>query len=104
MKKPTFGPAGTKLQKWLTEQFEISGAEPLAHELCVTMDRLSELRQDDGKPGLSVMDRMHLVSAEVKVQAIFARLWRLAGLADKDAPEPYPTPGRPSESDRMARR
>ena len=98
------GPAGQQLQRWLEEQFEITGAEPLASELCLTADRLAGIRRELAKPGLDIMDQSHLIASEVKVQAIFARLWRLAGLADKEAPVPWPNPGRPSESDRMERK
>ena|ERR1035437_3173049 len=93
--KARYGPAGTRMQVWL-EQFDTTGCEPLIHELCTTSDRLSEIRQALAEPGLATMDKCHLISAENRVQTMFARLWRLSGLGDKGTAPKF---GRPGDDD-----
>ena len=83
---PKYGAAGTHLRDWLVERFDIAGVEPLADELCRTADRLGEIRAELAKPGLTLMDQCHLIASENRVQAMFARLWRLSGLGDAEPP------------------
>lgn len=94
-KQDAYGPAGTQMQAWL-RQFDTGGAEPLVRELCETSDRLSEIRAELAKPGLSTMDKCHWIASENRVQQMWARLWRLSGLGDA---EPPGSSGRPGADD-----
>jgi hypothetical protein len=78
MKMPTaLGPAGQKLWTWAAAEFETDGCQPLLAELCVTADRLEEVRNK-----LHRKFDVRLINAEVRLAGQYTKIWRLLGLAD----------------------
>jgi hypothetical protein len=82
---PELGPAGRELWAWLTDNFTITGAEPLASELCAIVDRLAQVREAIKAAGLSGAAGRSLLNAEVKLSGQLMRIWRTLGLADPPA-------------------
>jgi hypothetical protein len=81
---PELKAAGRRLWRWLAENFEMAGVEPLAGELCALCDRLAAIRKElRGTPKLDV----RLVNAEMKVCAAYARAWKALGLSVDDKPK-----------------
>jgi hypothetical protein len=76
--------AGKKLWKWIDENFETAGVEPLAFELCALADRLAAIRKElRTSPKIDV----RLINAEMKVAAAYARAWKILGLSADDKPK-----------------
>jgi len=81
--KQQFGPAGAKLWRWLENQYDLAGVEPLAVELARLADRLGDLRAEIARDGVMIEGKKHpCVDLELKTSAAFARAWRLLGLSD----------------------
>jgi hypothetical protein len=75
-------PAGRGLWRWLVRNYDFTGAEPLAAELCRLYDGVTDIREKLGTPELKTADRLRLINAEVKLAGAFLRAWRVLGLAD----------------------
>lgn len=104
MKPPTgLQKPGRDLWRWIVEQGDIDGCEPMVNELCRLQDRLHQVRESISSEGVWLDGKKNpLVDVEMKVSGQFAKVWRLLGLADRDEAPKRP-PGRPPDSERFAR-
>jgi hypothetical protein len=98
------GPSGRALWRWVTQQGDISGTEPLVAELCRLQDRLAELRALLAKDGAVLREsgriRKHpAADLEPKISGQFRQAWKLLGLADPPPAERRPV-GRPPAGER----
>lgn len=92
--------AGRALWAWLNRNFDSSGTEPLAAELCFLWDR-STLAEEGVMPAAGKGKRHPLMDSEVKLSGQFMRVWRTLGLADTEASGRGP--GAPTVGERMAK-
>lgn len=74
--------AGQQLRRWLTVHYDLADCEPLATELCVLADRLSEIRTLM-QAATTTLDKTRLMSAEVSVLGQWVRVWKALGLAEE---------------------
>jgi hypothetical protein len=93
-----------RLLRWLEENFETSGAQPLIDEMLSIVNRLAQIRRQIRKDGIVTADgrRNLMVDQELKLSAQLVKIWRTLGLADKADEERRPA-GRPPESERRWR-
>jgi hypothetical protein len=81
------GKPGRALWRWLQQNYELAGTEPLLRELCRLEDRLAEVRgvlaAEGIMPGKLKGRRHPLADSEVKLSGQYMRVWRTLGLADE---------------------
>jgi len=95
----SLGKDGRRLWRSIADEADIQGAQELLFEMCATVDRLSQVRAELKKTGLTIQGakgtiRNPLLTTEIQLQAQYGRFWKLLGLADPDPGDRRP-PGRP---------
>jgi len=89
------GKEAKRLLIWLESNFELDAARPLVDEMLHLAKRLADVRRHIRKTGLEVDGKPNpFLSIEDRLSAQFLKLWRTAGLADREAEDKLPV-GRP---------
>jgi hypothetical protein len=85
---------GARLWSWLCENVaNVEANLPLAIELCITADRLQDVRSKITQQGLTISGpkgrpiRHPLLDVEARYAKALRDCWRVLGLADKSEPE-----------------